>query len=78
MISLFQLELLLESKIGEQFDAIVTGAFDKGIWARLLTISVEGKVIYGFEGLDVGDRIRAQLVATDVERGFIDLRRIGH
>ena len=35
--------LLLESRIGEQFDAIVTGASDKGTWARLLTIPVEGK-----------------------------------
>jgi exoribonuclease R len=69
--------LLLESRIGEQFDAIVTGASDKGTWARLLTVPVEGKVIHGFEGVDVGDRIRVQLVSTDVERGFIDLRRVG-
>jgi len=41
--------LLLESKVGEQFDAIVTGASDKGTWARLLTIPVEGKVVRGFE-----------------------------
>ena len=50
--------LLLESRIGEQFDAIVTGASDKGTWARLLDIPVEGKVVHGFEGLDVGDRLR--------------------
>jgi exoribonuclease-2 len=70
--------LLLESKIGEQFDAIVTGASDKGTWARLVTLPVEGKLVQGFEGLDVGDRIRVQLVSTDVERGFIDLRSVGH
>lgn len=69
--------LLLESKVGEQFDAIVTGASDKGTWARLVTIPVEGKVVHGFEGLDVGDRIRVQLVSTDVERGFIDLTKVG-
>ncbi|MGZ3515324.1 MAG: RNB domain-containing ribonuclease, partial [Thermodesulfobacteriota bacterium] len=28
--------ILLESRIGEQFDAIVTGASDKGTWVRLL------------------------------------------
>ena len=70
--------LLLESRIGEQFDAIVTGASDKGTWARLLTIPVEGKVVRGFEGVDVGDRIRVQLIAVDVERGYIDFRKLGH
>jgi exoribonuclease-2 len=69
--------LLLESRIGEQFDAIVTGASDKGTWARLLTIPVEGKVVRGFEGVDVGDRIHVQLVAVDVERGYIDFGNVG-
>jgi len=69
--------LLLESRIGEQFDAIVTGASEKGTWARLLTIPVDGKVVHGFEGVDVGDRIRVQLLNVDVERGFIDFRRVG-
>ncbi len=69
--------LLLESRIGEQFDAIVTGAADKGTWARLLSIPVEGRVVRGFAGADVGDRIRVQLIAVDVERGYIDFRRVG-
>jgi exoribonuclease-2 len=67
--------LLLESRIGEQFDAIVTGASPKGTWARLLTVPVEGKVVQGFSGLDVGDRVRVRLAAVDVERGYIDLSR---
>lgn len=65
--------LLLESRIGEKFDAIVTGASEKGTWVRLLNVPVEGKLIHGFEKLDVGNRIHVQLVSTDVERGFIDL-----
>jgi exoribonuclease-2 len=69
--------LLLESKIGQQFDAIVTGASDKGTWARLLSIPVEGKVVQGFKDLDVGDRVHVQLVSVDVERGFIDFRTMG-
>jgi VacB/RNase II family 3'-5' exoribonuclease len=69
--------LLLESRIGEQFAAIVTGASDKGTWARLLTIPVEGRVVRGFEGVDVGDRIHVQLIAVDVERGYIDFRKVG-
>jgi exoribonuclease-2 len=69
--------MLLEHRIGEQFDAIVTGAAEKGTWARLLTIPVEGRVVHGFEGLDVGNRIRVQLVHTDVDRGYIDFRKVG-
>jgi exoribonuclease-2 len=68
--------MLLESRIGEQFDALVTGASDKGTWARLLTIPVEGRVIRGFEGADVGDRMRVRLMSVDVERGFIDFARV--
>ena len=69
--------MLLEHRIGEQFDAIVTGAAEKGTWARLLTIPIEGRVVHGFEGIDVGNRIRVELIHTDVERGFIDFKKIG-
>ncbi len=69
--------MLLEHRIGEQFDAIVTGAAEKGTWARLLTIPVEGRVVHGFEGLDVGNRIRVQLTFVDVDRGYIDFRKVG-
>jgi VacB/RNase II family 3'-5' exoribonuclease len=69
--------LLLESRINEQFDAMITGASDKGTWVRLLHIPVEGKLVSGFEGLDVGDRVRAQLISIDVERGFINFRKVG-
>jgi VacB/RNase II family 3'-5' exoribonuclease len=68
--------LLLESRIGEQFDSIVTGASEKGTWVRLLSVPVEGKVVQGFDGLDVGNRVRVQLISVDVQRGFIDFRRI--
>jgi exoribonuclease-2 len=68
--------MLLEHRIGEQFDAIVTGASSKGTWARLLTVPVEGRVEHGFEGLDVGHRIRVQLISVNVERGYIDFRKV--
>jgi exoribonuclease-2 len=67
---------LLGSRIGAQFDGIVTGASDKGTWARIASPSTEGRVIKGFEGLDVGDRVRVKLLHTDVVRGFIDFARI--
>jgi exoribonuclease R len=69
--------LLLENRIGERFDSIVTGASDKGTWVRLLGIPVEGKLVDGFEGLDVGERVRVQLIETNVERGYIDFRKVG-
>lgn len=68
--------ILLESRIGERFEAIVTGAAAKGTWVRLLHPPIEGKLAQGFEGVDVGQRIRVQLVHTDVERGFIDFKRV--
>jgi VacB/RNase II family 3'-5' exoribonuclease len=68
--------LLLESRIGERFDGIVTGASAAGTWVRVLRPPVEGKVIEGGEGLDVGDRVSVELVGVNVERGFIDFRRV--
>ncbi len=69
--------MLLEHRIGEQFDAIVTGAAEKGTWARLLTVPVEGRVVFGFQGLDVGNRISVQLISVDIDRGYIDFRKVG-
>ncbi len=69
--------LLLEARVGEQFDAIVTGASAKGTWVRLLTVPVEGRLVHGFEGMDVGHRMRVELSFVDVEQGFIDFKRVG-
>ena len=60
----------------EQFDSIVTGASDKGTWVRLLHLPIEGKLESGFEGVDVGHRLRVQLVRTNVDRGYIDFKRV--
>jgi exoribonuclease-2 len=68
--------LLLESRIGEQFDSIVTGASDKGTWVRLLTVPVEGKLVQGFEDMDVGDHVRVKLTSVDVQQGFIDFKKV--
>jgi len=67
--------LLLSHHIGEEFDAVVTGASSKGTWVRLHHPKVEGKLERGFQGLDVGDRVRVRLMSTDPERGFIDFAR---
>lgn len=67
--------LLLASRLGERFDAIVTGASDKGTWVRIARPTAEGRVVKGFQGLDVGDAVRVQLVHTDAARGFIDFAK---
>ena len=64
--------LLLTSRIGGRFDAIVTGASEKGTWVRISGPTAEGRVVRGFEGLDVGDHVRVELIHTDIARGFID------
>jgi VacB/RNase II family 3'-5' exoribonuclease len=66
---------VLSSRIGERFEAIVTGASAKGTWVRTLEPPAEGKLVRGDEGLDVGQRLHVRLIRTDVERGFIDFER---
>jgi exoribonuclease-2 len=69
--------LLLEGRVGERFDAVVTGASNKGTFVRVFHPPVEGKLVHGDDGLRVGDALRVKLVDTDVERGFIDFVRTG-
>jgi exoribonuclease-2 len=66
---------LLEQRIGEIFDAIVTGAAAKGTFVRIARPLVEGRLVRGVDALDVGDAVRIRLVAVDPERGFIDFER---
>ncbi|MDY0287703.1 MAG: RNB domain-containing ribonuclease [Sphaerochaeta sp.] len=68
--------ILLEPRVGEQFDALVTGAAAKGTWVRIMDPPLEGRLARGFKGLDVGDSLRVQLTSTNVERGFIDFKRV--
>ena len=63
---------LLAERVGESFAAIVTSASPKGTYARLLSPPVEGRVVRGGRGLDVGDTVRLKLVAADPVRGYID------
>lgn len=67
--------LLLSSRLGERFNAVVTGAGEKGTWVRTGAPIAEGKLVRGFEGLDVGAHLRVVLVHTDVTRGYIDFER---
>ncbi|HXX46870.1 MAG TPA: RNB domain-containing ribonuclease, partial [Myxococcota bacterium] len=67
--------LLLSSRIGERFEAFVSGASDKGTWVRISHPAAEGRLVRGYQGLDVGARVQVQLVHTDFERGFVDFVR---
>jgi exoribonuclease II len=64
----------MSSRIGQIFDAIVTGATPKGTFVRVLKPHIEGLLIHG-QGVDVGDKLRVKLVNTDPQRGFIDFLR---
>ena len=68
--------LVLENRIGEGFSAFVTGAAQKGYWVRIIEVPVEGKLVSGTSGLDVGDRIQVELTSVNAERGFIDFKRL--
>jgi VacB/RNase II family 3'-5' exoribonuclease len=67
--------LLLSNRIGDSFDAIITGASEKGTWVRIFQPPAEGRLERGFAGLDVGDHARVRLIRADVERGYIDFVR---
>ena len=68
--------MLLASRIGNQFDAICTGAADKGTWVRIFKPPIEGRLLRGFEGIDVGHQLRVKLIHVDVNQGFIDFERV--
>ena len=65
----------MSRRIGDEFDAIVTGVTPHGTFVRVLQPHVEGLLAQGQQGADVGDRLRVRLVRTDVERGYIDFAR---
>jgi ribonuclease R len=68
--------LVVASRVGQEFDALVTGASPKGTFVRVISSPIEGKVVSGEQGLDVGDRVRVRLSRVDVERGFIDFSAV--
>jgi exoribonuclease-2 len=67
--------MLVASRLGDRFAAVVTGASDKGTFVRVISPPIEGKLVRGEHGLDVGDRVNVQLTHVDVDRGYIDFTR---
>ncbi|MGH7648654.1 MAG: RNB domain-containing ribonuclease [Gemmatimonadaceae bacterium] len=70
--------VMLGGRIGETFDAIVTGASQKGTFVRLIHPPAEGMVVSPPPNVDVGDRVRAQLISTRPDPGFVDFRITKH
>jgi exoribonuclease-2 len=64
--------MLVASRVGQRFSATVTGASPKGTYVRTIAPHIEGRVVRGEHGLDVGDHVTVQLIGVDVSRGFID------
>jgi exoribonuclease-2 len=62
-------------RVGEEFSGVVTGVTPKGVFVRVLDPPVEGRMMRGEQGLDVGDRVRVKLLSADPRRGFIDFGR---
>lgn len=70
LVAKYAAAMMLASRIGDQFDAICTGAADKGTWVRIFQPPIEGRFLYRYEDVDVGSRLEVQLIHTDVEKGF--------
>ena len=68
--------LLLSNKLGQTFDAICTGAADKGTWVRIFNPPAEGKLVHGIKNVDVGKKLRVKLIHTDAKKGYIDFEQV--
>jgi exoribonuclease-2 len=68
--------VVLHPRIGQVFNGIITGVNQHGTFVRALDPHVEGMLVHGKEGLDVGDRVRVKLVGTNPARGFIDFAAV--
>jgi exoribonuclease R len=66
----------MASRVGEVFDGVITGASDKGVYARVILPPFEGRVVQGEDGLDVGDKVRVKLIHTDPARAHIDFAKV--
>lgn len=66
----------LKDSVGKVFDAFVTGASEKGTWVRLISTAIEGKLVVGYENIDVGEKIKVRLSYVNIEKGFLDFERV--
>jgi exoribonuclease-2 len=69
--------MLLQNRIGDIFEALVTGASEKGTYVRLISPPAEGRIVRGERGMWVGQNVNVRLLKTDPYNGFIDFERVG-
>lgn len=67
--------LAFQNRIGQSFNAVVTGVTPKGVFVRVLNPPIEGRLMRGEQGVDVGDQLRVTLIQTDPQNGYIDFAR---
>jgi VacB/RNase II family 3'-5' exoribonuclease len=65
----------MQDRIGESFEAVVTGVTPRGTFVRLLDPPVDGMLCRGQAGVDVGDTFQVKLTATNPELGYLDFCR---
>lgn len=63
---------VMKKRVGERFDAIVTGISDAGTYARILQPPVDGRIVRGEQGLNVGQKVDVKLLSANTSNGFID------
>jgi VacB/RNase II family 3'-5' exoribonuclease len=68
--------IAMSHRVGDTFDAIVTGVTPKGTFIRVMQPRIDGLLAEGGERLQVGDKVRAKLVRTDAQKGFIDFVKV--
>lgn len=66
--------VLVQSRLGETFDGVITGASEKGTFVRILVLPIEGKVLQDVKSVRVGDKVAVKLVGVNIEKGFIDFQ----
>lgn len=67
---------VMENRVGEVFQSIVTGITPSGTFARILRPPIDGRIVKNEENLKVGEQISVRLIDVDVEKGFIDFEKI--
>lgn len=68
---------VMKKRVGERFDAIVTGISDAGTYARILQPPVDGRIVRGEQGLNVGQKVDVKLLSANTSNGFIDFSAVG-
>lgn len=62
---------MLQDRIGEQFDAVVSGQKGDRVWVRIGDPPVEGS-LFNAGQVKIGKKLRVELQKVNVEKGFID------